>query len=90
MVYVGMSIKLILRLHINSNLDLGRFLCKNAGTLETWWSGLTYLFAKEAGPLKPSRVRIPPSPQRIFSIGVTQVSMVVGRLACSCYTNPNY
>ncbi len=20
--------------------------------LETWWSGLTYLFAKEAGPLK--------------------------------------
>ena len=21
-------------------------------SLETWWSGLTYLFAKEAGPLK--------------------------------------
>ena len=31
--------------------------------MEPWWSGLTYLFAKEAGPLKASRVRIPPSPQ---------------------------
>ena len=30
--------------------------------METWWSGLTYLFAKEAGR-KPSRVRISPSPQ---------------------------
>ena len=31
-------------------LQLG-ILCKN-GKMEPWWSGLTYLFAKEADPLK--------------------------------------
>ena len=32
-------------------------------------SGLTYLFAKEVGGLiTPSRVRIPPAPQSVFSI----------------------
>jgi len=24
-----------------------------AKRMETWWSGLTYLFAKEAGPYRP-------------------------------------
>lgn len=32
---------------------------------EPWWSGLTYIFAKDAGPLKASRVRIPPVPPTI-------------------------
>ncbi len=31
-------------------------------TLESWQSGRLRIFAKDVGPLKVSRVRIPPTP----------------------------
>ena len=34
------------------SLISGHFYARMGEFMETWWSGLTYLFAKEAGPLK--------------------------------------